>query len=53
MVKKKKKEKDNSGTGYEDGQYPLVLYNCAGFATFQKQQRKCLNFVFSFDLIID
>ena len=22
-----KEEEDNSGTGYEDGQYPLVLYN--------------------------
>ena len=32
VVKKKKKEKeeeDNSGTGYEDGQYPFVLYNRA------------------------
>ena len=25
MVKKEKE--DNSGTGYKDGQYPLVLYN--------------------------
>ena len=30
MVKKEKKEEeDNSGTGYEDGQYPFVLYNRA------------------------
>ena len=25
----KKKEENNSGAGYEDGQYPLVLYNRA------------------------
>ena len=23
----KKEEEDNSGTGYEDGQYPFILYN--------------------------
>ena len=36
MVKKEtKKEVDNSGTGYEDGQYiyPFVLYNRAGHKT--------------------
>ena len=25
----RKEKEDNSGTGYEDGQYPFVLYNCA------------------------
>ena len=29
MVKKEKEKEDNSGTGYEDGQYPFVLYNRA------------------------
>ena len=29
MVKKKEKKEDNSRTGYEDGQYPFVLYNRA------------------------
>ena len=32
---KKKKEEDNSGTGYEDGQYPLVLYNRAVLPLFK------------------
>ena len=29
MVKTKKKKEDYSGTGYEDGQYLVVLYNRA------------------------
>ena len=29
IEKKKKEEEDNSGTGYEDGQYCFVLYNRA------------------------
>ena len=51
-VVKKKKEEDSSGTGYEDGQYPLVLYNRAVLPLFKKRTTnlKCLNFVFSFDL---
>ena len=38
------KEEDNSGTGYEDGQYPFVVWFCD-----IKQMTKLLTFVFSFD----
>ena len=41
-------EGDNSGNGYEDGQYPFVLYNRAVLP--HKTTTKLLIFVFSFDL---
>ena len=44
----KKEEEDNSGTGYEDGQYPLVLYNRAVLPLFKNNND--VNFVFSLDL---
>ena len=37
----------NSGTGYEDGQYPFVLYNCA---VVTHKTTKLLILVFPFDL---
>ena len=44
----KKEEEDNPGTGYEDGQYPFVLYNRAVLP--HKIMMKQLIFVFLFDL---
>ena len=43
-----KEEEDNSGSGYEDGQYPFVLYNHA--ALTHKTTMQLLIFVFLFDL---
>ena len=42
-----KKEEDNSRTGYEDGQYPFVLYN--GAVLPHKTTTKLLIFVFLLD----
>ena len=41
---------DNYGTGYDDRQYPFVVYNgdrTGGFVTYNKETA---HFVFSFDL---
>ena len=38
----KKKEKDNSGTGYEGGQYPFVHYNQA-VLQYNKRQNYSLS----------
>ena len=40
----------NSGTGYEDGQYPFVPYNRAVLPCINLKTTKLLIFVFSFDL---
>ena len=42
-----KEEEDNSGTGYEDGQYAFILYNQVVLT--HKTATKLLIFVFSFD----
>ena len=42
------KKEDNSGTDYEEGQYPFVLYNCEVLT--HKTTMKLLIFVFSFDV---
>ena len=53
MIKKEKERRRRrrrrlrSGTGYEDGQYPFVLYNCAVLRLETKT--KLLPFVFQFD----